>query len=240
MIRRLLIITFVLALAGFAFAASNDQPDAAAPDSSQQASNVSTGQQGSVPSLKQRNPRYILQRGDVVVLDFPFTPEFNETVTVQPDGYINVRSLDDIHVEGMTAPELQESLKKAYSKILHDPAITVTLQTFVSPYFVVNGEVGHPGKFDLHGDTTLTEAIAIAGGFTPNAKHSQVVLFRRVSNEWVSAQTIDVKHMLKSGSLAEDLHLQPGDMLFVPKNLISKIQPYLPLNTFRASYGFVN
>ena len=89
-------------------------------------------------------------------------------------------------------------------------------------------------------DSQSAQAIGIAGGFTGSAKHSQVYLFRRVSDDWVSAQKIDVKHMLKSGNLAEDLHLQPGDMLYVPKNTLSKlltIQPLIPYNTFRLNFG---
>ena len=88
-------------------------------------------------------------------------------------------------------------------------------------------------------DSTLFDLIVIgtgAGGFTPASKHSQVVLFRRVSPDLVQATKLDVKHMLKSGNLAEDMRLQPGDMLYVPKNLISKIGPFMSYNVFRASY----
>jgi len=38
--------------------------------------------------------------------------------------------------------------------------------------------------------------------------------------------------MEKSRNLAEDLHLRPGDMIYVPKNTVSKIQQFIP------SYGF--
>jgi hypothetical protein len=34
--------------------------------------------------------------------------------------------------------------------------------------------------------------------------------------------------MQKQGNLAEDPPLRPGDMLFVPKNRISKIKPFIP------------
>jgi polysaccharide export outer membrane protein len=196
--------------------------------------------QSAAPVLKQRNPRYQMQKGDVLVLDFPFTPEFNETVTVQPDGYVALRGIGDMHVEGMTTPEMQDSLRTAYTKILHDPVVTVTPQTFVNPYFIAYGEVGKPGKYDLHGDTTVAQAIGVAGGFTKDARHSEVYLFRRVNDDWVSSQKVDLKHMLKSGNLSEDLHMQPGDMLWVPKNTISKIlgiQPLIPYNTFRLSFG---
>ncbi|HXJ93724.1 MAG TPA: polysaccharide biosynthesis/export family protein [Terriglobia bacterium] len=180
------------------------------------------------PLLERRNPRYRIEIGDVVGLDFPFTPEYDENVTVQPDGYISLITLGDMHVEGMTLPELTKALRQSYSKILHDPIVTVALSNFEQPYFIVGGEVGKPGKYDLHGDTTLIQAVEIAGGFTYTSKHSHVLLFRRVSDDWVSARVINVKKMLSAGNLAEDLHIEPGDMVFIPKNRLSKVQPYLP------------
>jgi polysaccharide export outer membrane protein len=77
-------------------------------------------------------------------------------------------------------------------------------------------------------NTTLTQAIAMAGGFQSSAKHSQVLLFRRVDEQWTEAKLIDVKKMQKSGNLAEDPFLHPGDMLFVPKNTMSKIDRFIP------------
>lgn len=180
------------------------------------------------PLLERRNPRYRIEIGDVIGLDFPFTPEYDENTTVQPDGYISLITLGDMHVEGMSLPELTKVLRQAYSKLLHDPIITVALSNFEQPYFIVGGEVGKPGKYDLHGDTTVVQAVEIAGGFTYTSKHSHVLLFRRVSDDWVSARVINVKKMLTAGNLAEDLHIEPGDMVFIPKNKLSKIQPYLP------------
>lgn len=180
------------------------------------------------PELQRRNPRYQLCRGDIFDLTFPFSPEFNQTVTVHPDGYITLTELGDLNVAGKTVSELREALQTAYAKILHDPVINVVLKDFDKPYFIAGGQIGRPGKYDLRGDTTLTEAIAIAGGFTGSSKHSQVLLFRRVSNDWAEAKILNVKKMFQAGNLTEDLHLQPGDMFYVPQNAISKIRPWIP------------
>jgi polysaccharide export outer membrane protein len=162
-------------------------------------------------------------------LDFNLTPEFNQTaITVQPDGYVTLHGIGDVYVEGQTVPEATKSIRQAYSKILHDPVIVITLKDFDKPYFIVGGQVGKPGKYDLRGDTTVSQAVAIAGGFDDNAKHSQVLLFRRVSNDWVEVKKIDLKQMLQAANLSEDLHLRPGDMLFVPKNALSKVRPWIP------------
>ncbi len=186
---------------------------------------VQNGATGS--QLRQRNPRYALCKGDVFDLNFPLTPEFNQTVTVQPDGYIVLTGIGDVYVAGKTVPELRESLHAEYGKILHDPVINVVVKDFEKPYFIAGGELVHPGKYDMRSDTTVTEAVAIAGGFTEKSKHSEVLLFRRVSNDWFEVKKLDVKKMFKTADLREDLHLQPGDMLFVPQNAISKLTRYI-------------
>lgn len=182
-------------------------------------------------ALQHRNRRYKLHSADVLELNFPYTPEFNQTVTVQPDGYITLRGVDGIRVEGQTLPEAINSLQTTYRKILHDPVINVELKDFEKPYFIVGGEVGRPGKFDLRDETTATEAVAIAGGLKDSAKHSQVVLFHRVPDGWVQVKKLDMKKMLKNADLNEDAYLQPGDFLYVPKNTLSKIQKFLPTSS---------
>jgi polysaccharide export outer membrane protein len=192
---------------------------------------ASTTSTTSSPQFEVREPRYKLRPGDSFDVSFELSPEFNQTVAVQPDGFITLRGVGDVHVAGESVPELTNTLKKAYSAILNDPQIVVMLKDFEKPYFVADGQVAKPGKYEMRGNVTLTEAVAMAGGFTENAKHSQVLLFRRVNDQWVSAKVFNVKQMFKEGSLHEDPELKPGDMLVVPKNAISKIKPWLP------SYG---
>jgi polysaccharide export outer membrane protein len=180
------------------------------------------------PTPQQRNPRYQLSRGDTLELLFPFSPEFNQTVTVNPDGFVAITEVGDVYIAGKTVSEAKDLFLNKYAVILHDPVINLVLKDFEKPYFIAGGELAHPGKFDLRGDTTLTEAIAIAGGFTENSKHSQVLLFRRVSHDWAEVRVLNVKKMFQTGSLSEDVHLQPGDMFVVPQNRISKIKKWIP------------
>lgn len=234
------ILTFSLILFSAAFSAAGQKTSVPSlissgqPDASDKAPQATLSESGS--DLHKREWRYRVHPSDILELTFKLTPEFNQTVTVQPDGNIALRDIGDLKVAGQTLPELIESIKAAYSKILLDPMISVDPKDFEKPYFVVDGQVGKPGKFDWRGDVTLTQAIAIAGGFTDNAKHSQVLLFRRVSDEWAEAKLINVKQMLHEGNLREDPILQPGDMLYVPKNMISKIKPWIPTTGLYSSF----
>src|SRR5262249_36836625 len=108
---------------------------------------------------------------------------------------------------------------------------TIVLKDFDRPFFIAAGEVGHPGKYELRSDVTVTEAVAIAGGFTSRSKHSQIVVFRRLTDDIVEAHIVNVNNLIKHRNLDDNILLQPGDMLFVPQNLISKIRQYMPASS---------
>jgi polysaccharide biosynthesis/export protein len=183
------------------------------------------------PMLQRRRERYQLHSADVLDLSFPFTPEFNQTVTVQPDGYISLRGVESIRIEGQSLPEVSEAVRTAYTAILHEPVVNVELKDFEKPYFIVGGEVGRPGKFDLRADTSTCEAIAIAGGLKDSSKPSQVMLFHRVPDGWVQVKKLNVKKMLKTANLSEDAHLQSGDFLYVPRSGMSRFTRFIPTSS---------
>jgi polysaccharide biosynthesis/export protein len=179
----------------------------------------------------ERRPLYRLTKSDVVEVSFTFTPEFNQTATVQPDGRISLRGTRAVIAEGKTGQELEETIRAAYAGLLHEPEVTVTLKEFDKPFFIASGEVGHPGKYELRSPTTVAEAVAIAGGFTLQSKHSQVIVFRHVSPETVETRVVDVKKILKGKDLSEDLTLQAGDFVVVPKSLVSNVMRFMPASS---------
>lgn len=181
-----------------------------------------------------RRPLYRLSKSDVVELQFTFSPEFNQTLTIQPDGFISPKAIAEIAAEGLTVAELREAIRQAYAPILRDPEISVVVREFEKPFFIAGGQVGHPGKYELRSRTTVSEAVAMAGGFNDQSKHSQVVLFRKVNDEIAESHVINVKNMLASRNLQEDMELKPGDMIFVPQNRISKIRKFLPVSSLSA------
>jgi polysaccharide biosynthesis/export protein len=178
----------------------------------------------------ERHPLYRLTESDTIDVNFTFSPDFNQTLTVQPDGFVALKGAGTLFVEGLTLLQVQQGVANAYRGFLHDPEVTVTLKDFDKPYFLASGEVAKPGKYELRGDVTVNEAVAIAGGFTQQALHSQVVVFRRVSASVAESHVIDLKKMLNSRDLHEDLHLRAGDFIFVPQSRISKIRKFIPSN----------
>jgi polysaccharide export outer membrane protein len=188
-----------------------------------------SGNTGSVngTGFQERYPRYKMQVDDVLSISFPLSPEFNQTATIQPDGYINLQGTSSVYVREMTVPDVIEALKKAYAGTLHDPIIDVDLKDFQKPFFTVLGQVGKPGQYDLRHETTVSEAVALAGGFAPSAK-TQVFLFHRMPSDLVEVKKLNVKDIMHGKNVNEDARLMPGDMIFVPEKVIATFRKYVP------------
>jgi len=216
-----LLLSFSVAAAAQEHHANSSEPaNGASPAGSQDAQR---------PTPAERNPRYRISRDDVLALTFPLSPELNQKVTVQPDGFISLQNAGDVYVQGLTVRELVQAIKKAYDGILHDPIVDVDLVDFQKPSFTVLGQVGKPGQYDLRNDITVTQAIAVAGGFAPTAK-TQVFLYRAVSSNWAEVRELKLKDLLNGKKISEDVHLRAGDMIFVPEKFIAKFKTYVPYN----------
>ena len=224
-----------VAIASFAFLSGagwlSGQEATLQPESARAAVEVPNG-----PQLEQRCPRYVIQRQDVLLLSFPLSPEVNQTVTVQPDGYINLLNAGSVHVQGMTVPDVAAAVKHAYVGVLNNPIVTVDLQDFQKPFFTVTGQVGKPGQYELRSDITVAEAVAVAGGMLATAKTQQVFLFHRSTNDWFKVEKVDLRDILNGKKVDEDAFIRPGDMVFVPESAITKFRKYVPYSANAGSY----
>jgi len=178
--------------------------------------------------------RYRLQPGDVLEIQYRYSPEFNQTVTVQPDGYITLEVGGDLKVAGMTVDQMRGAILKKASARLQDPIATVILKEFQKPYFVVTGEVAQPGRIEMRERVTALQAIMLAGGMKESAKSSQVVLLRNINSEIAEVKLLNLKNIKRTSDLENDLTLQPGDIVFVPRDKISKIERFMRVASIAA------
>src|SRR3954453_8713091 len=102
-----------------------------------------------MPTFSDRNPRYRLQPSDVLEIHYRYSPEFDQTLTVQPDGFVALLLIGDLKVQGLTVDQAKATILEKSVHRLKDPEITLVLKEFEKPYFVVAGEVTNPGKFEL-------------------------------------------------------------------------------------------
>jgi polysaccharide export outer membrane protein len=178
--------------------------------------------------------RYRLQPGDVFEVQFRYSPEFNQTVTVQPDGYVSLEVGGDLKVAGLTIEQARAAILKKAAVRLQDPVATIVLKEFQKPYFVIAGEVSLPGRIEMRERVTALQAIMLAGGMKEGARSSQVVVFRRINTDTAEVKLLNLKNIHRTADLENDLTLQPGDMVYVPRDKISKIERFMKLASVAA------
>ena len=184
-------------------------------------------------TFSQRSPRYLLQPTDVLEVHYRYTPEFDQTVTVEPDGFVGLQIVGDLKVQGLTLDQVKAAILEKARLRLKDPDVSLLLKEFEKPYFVVGGAVANPGRFDMRGRVSPIQAIAMAGGFKQgDAKTSQVILFRRVGPDLAKTEIFNLKAAMSPSAKEALGDLHPGDTLIVPQNRISKIERFVKWGNF--------
>jgi polysaccharide export outer membrane protein len=182
----------------------------------------------------QLHPRYTLTPGDVLDVNYRYSPDFNQTATIQPDGFVALKVVGSVRVGGLTLDEAHDLIVKEAAERLNNPEVNLTLKDFQAPSITVAGEVLKPGKIPFRQGTTALQAILISGGFGENARAGQVILFRRIDGENAEVKILKLDNIKKRAALEHDLPLVPGDMILVPRDRIAIISRYIKL----ANVGF--
>jgi polysaccharide export outer membrane protein len=138
---------------------------------------------------------------------------------VNPEGIIQFPLLGPVKLAGLTENQARELLTKRLAKYVKDPQLTVRMQAYRHERVYVDGEVREPGLQTMDDiPMTLPEAINRAGGFTPTADRSSVILTRKgVSTE------INLPQLTRLGVNPNRILLEGGDLLRVVDRNESKI-----------------
>lgn len=126
---------------------------------------------------------------------------------VNDDGDIVIPYAGKLRVAGSTIGEVEAKIRRSLRGLSQNPQVVVTPKDVITNTVIVGGEVSRPGRLVLQTNReTLSDVVALAGGYRGNAKDLMLRLTRR--NE-----SIDVR----LGTLAEnpslDVSAYPGDKL---------------------------
>jgi protein involved in polysaccharide export with SLBB domain len=172
-------------------------------------------------------PNYVIQPGDQLDVKFFYTPEFNESVVVRPDGKISLQLVDDVQAAGQTPAKLDEVLTEAYSGELKDPAVTVLVRTITEPRIYLAGDIAKPGFITVRNKIGVLQAIDEAGGFLETANLNDVTVIRKGPNNQPITHEVDVEDILDGELSDSDFLLQPTDVVFVPKRGVAKVASFM-------------
>jgi polysaccharide export outer membrane protein len=166
-----------------------------------------------------RNAEYVLGIGDVIEINVWENNGLNTDATIRPDGTITMPLIGDLKAAGETPSSLKATIKTRLADFvkLEGSEITVAVRGANSYRFTVSGEVSRPGIYNSAYYVTVSEAVAIAGGFTRFAKRNSMTLMRRDAKSGTVRQIPLAYDLLASGKRPDmDIVLIAGDSLYVP------------------------
>lgn len=174
----------------------------------------------------QSNEAFRLGPGDELTVRFFYHPQLDETLIVSSDGKIYLQLIGEIHAAGLRIPELAQSIRDNYADVLKDPEVTVVLKSLGTREFFIGGEVKNPGAFPLRPQTSLAQAIMIAGGLLPTANPRQIFVFRKSADDSLDVKVFDFKEMVKQKRL-EAIYLAQFDVVYVSPTLIAEVDKFV-------------
>jgi polysaccharide export outer membrane protein len=177
-------------------------------------------------------PRYILHAGDVIELDYRLSPEFNQTVTLEPDGHASLNIAGDVLLGGLTLAEAKSRILELVSVQLNEPQLNIVLKDFQKPYVVVGGEVETPGRIEMREDMTAMQALLLAGGPKSSAGTNKILLFRHINKDDGEVKVLNLSKMKGTSDLERDIQLEPGDMMFVTNSRFDKFTKIMKAANF--------
>jgi polysaccharide export outer membrane protein len=193
-------------------------------------------------SVEDQARSYRIEPADQLSIGFYLNPEFNQVLTVRPDGYISMPAVGNVHVEGLTPKQVETNLDLLYSQELRDPKATVQVDKSPGQVVYVQGQVGKPGAVPLAPGMTAVQAIAASGGLTDAAGPSNVVLVRRDACGTAHGQRLRLDRVMNQKDNEEDIALLPADVVIVPRSGIAQfdlnikqyVRDAMPVETFIA------
>jgi polysaccharide export outer membrane protein len=167
-----------------------------------------------VPSGTPLPSDYVIGPGDLLQITVWKNDTLSRLVPVRPDGKVSMPLLHDVQAAGLTTMQLRDKIAQALGEYLPNPEVSVSVNEVRSLRISVLGEVQKPGVLELRGQTTILEAIAMAGGFRDFASPSKITIIR--TDATGSNQRLRFNYNKAASGDEPNLVLVPGDVIIVP------------------------
>ena len=176
--------------------------------------------QGSLPSVARSGPTvatnstdYKMVVGDKLRVEVYKDPQMSQSLQIRPDGKITLPLLGDVAAAGKTPAALRDSLTSSLKEFITSPVVTVIVVEAQPQTVSVIGEVNAPGTHPIKGQTTVVEALAMAGGFKDFANTKNITI-QRSTPTGTTRIKFNYKDAIKSES--KQMCVEPGDVIIVP------------------------
>ena len=188
---------------------------AATTDASQPNQLGATPQSASASAFGTEPTEYRISQQDILQISVFQVNDLNTAVQVNQDGNITLPLVGRVQVAGRTTPEAEQIIAgKLRQKYLQSPQVSVQVKSY-GKRITVSGAVGGPRVLPDDGNTTLSQAIASAGGVSDigNSDRVHVAISK---NQHVQDNIYNLDD-IQAGKVADPL-LHGGDIVVVERS----------------------
>ena len=169
---------------------------------------------------------YRLGVGDSIQVQVLNFPDLNFQDDVDLEGDILVPLVGKIPVLGLTLEQVQREIEARLNEFVVNPQVIVALAGLRPVKVTVTGEVFEPGYYTLPPGALLPEVLQQAGGTTSEADLRTIIVRRRLPDNSIIEQPIDLFSALQNGTSLPDFRLQDGDAVIVLKIEVGTTNDY--------------
>ncbi|WP_437393634.1 SLBB domain-containing protein [Olivibacter jilunii] len=169
------------------------------------------------PNLRMATPKnYVIGADDELLLELYGNSEASYSLTVSPEGAINIPYVGVVPIAGITIEQaiirIKDKMGAIYSGLRNGSTrLNVSVGNIRSIRVIVTGEVVKPGTYTLPSVATAFNALYAAGGPNDKGTMRQIKIIRNDREESI----IDVYDFLLNGSLRNNIVLQDQDIIQV-------------------------
>ena len=165
-------------------------------------------------AVSQAGPEYRMGPEDLLRISVWENKELTLDLVVRPDGKISMPLIQDVVAEGQTAIELGNTIHERLLTFIKEPQVSVIVLQVNAPKYFVIGNVAKPGTYSLRSETSVLQALALAGGFTQFASPRSIKLIRNTAGKQ-DVRKVNYNNMIDEGGEGNYI-LMSGDTIVVP------------------------
>jgi polysaccharide biosynthesis/export protein len=161
---------------------------------------------------------YLMGAGDEVRMTVYGQPELTTEGQINNDGTLEIPLLGAVKVAGRASGDAAKLIAEKYQSgnFLKSAQVNLLVTKYRSHVVSILGKVNRPGKLVLEGSTTLTQAIAWAGGVADSGSE-RLTLVRTDANGRQERREYDLQKILgREADSTPAVLLQDGDTIYVP------------------------
>jgi polysaccharide export outer membrane protein len=170
--------------------------------------------------------QYEIREDDLLSIIIYPAEELGREVVVQPDGNIELNLIGSVKAAGLTAHSLAKLLELRLASFVKNPQVSVIIKRFSGHQVFITGAVKTTGSLKFREGMKIMELVSLAGGATDDADIKKIRIIRGEGpNKKIIPVNLD--KIMNKGLLQRDILIEPGDVVFVPKRLLSRATWFL-------------